>query len=83
MVKIKSVQHIFCSYIIIFLFLFLLSQVIFGFLLLLGMLMYANEVETIRKIKIMWGKINYNIYIIFNKVKSLICRNSKGIYSML
>ena len=53
MVKIKSVQHIFCSYIIIFLFLFLLSQVIFGFLLLLGMLMYANEVETIRKIKIM------------------------------
>ena len=52
MVKIKSAQHIFCSYIIIFLFLFFLSQVIFGFLLLLGMLMYANEVETIRNIKI-------------------------------
>ena len=75
MVEIKSVRCICCSY-------FFLSQVIFGLLLLLGMLMYANEVETIRKIKIMLGKINYNIYIIFNKVKSLICRNSKGIYSM-
>ena len=71
------------AYFVVILLIFCLSQVIFGFLLLLGMLMYANEVETIRKIKIMWGKINYNIYIIFNKVKSLICRNSKGIYSML
>ena len=29
-----------------------LSQVIFGFLLFLGMVMYANEVETKEKIKI-------------------------------
>ena len=46
MVEIKSVRCICCS------FFFFLSQVIFGLLLLLGMLMYANEVETIRKIKI-------------------------------
>ena len=49
MVEIKSVQRICCSYFIIIIF---LSQVIFGFLLLLGMLMYANEVETTRKINI-------------------------------
>ena len=49
MVEIKSVQRIFCSYFIIIIF---LSQVIFGFLLLFGMLLYANEVETMRKIKI-------------------------------
>ena len=33
-----------------------LSQVIFVFLLFLGMLMYANEVETKGKIKITWHK---------------------------
>ena len=62
MVEIKSVQRIFCSYFILFYF---LSQVIFGFLLLLGTLVYTNEVETMRKIKITCGKkkINYNIYI--------------------
>ena len=45
MVEIKVVRRICCSY-------FFLSKVIFGLLLLLGMLMYANEVETIRNIKI-------------------------------
>ena len=52
-------------------------------LLLLGMLMYANEVETIRKIKITLGKKKSTTTFTFNTVKSLICRNSKGIYSML
>ena len=76
MVEIKSVRCICCSY-------FFLSQVIFGLLLLLGMLMYANEVETIRKIKITLGQKKLTTTFTFNKVKSLICRNSKGIYSML
>ena len=41
-----------CSvYVVVIIYIFL-SQVIFGFLLLLGMLMYANEVETTRKINI-------------------------------
>ena len=61
---------------------FFLSQVIFGLLLLLGMLMYANEVETIRKIKITLGNKKLTTTFTFNKVKSLICRNSKGSYSM-
>ena len=52
-VEIKSVQCICCSF---FFFFFFLSHVIFGLLLLLGKLMYANEVETIRKIKITLGK---------------------------
>ena len=80
MVEIKSVQRIFCSYFILFYF---LSQVIFGFLLLLGTLVYSNEVETMRKIKITCGKKKLTTTFTFNKVKSLICRNSKGIYSML
>ena len=33
-----------------------LLQVIFGFLLFLGMVMYANEVENKRKEKITWDK---------------------------
>ena len=42
-----------------------LSQVIFVFLLFLGMVMYANEVETKEKQKLpeIKKKINYNIYI--------------------
>ena len=71
------------AYFVVILFFFCLSQVIFGFLLLLGMLMYANEVETIRKIKITLGKKKSTTTFTFNTVKSLICRNSKGIYSML
>ena len=39
-----------------------LSQVIFVFLLFLGMLMYANEVDTKEKEKLLKIKINYNLY---------------------
>ena len=43
-----------------------LPQVIFLFLLFLGMVMYANEVETKIKIKVTWDKKNnYNIIIIY------------------
>ena len=38
-----------------------LSQVMFVFLLFLGMVMYANEVETKGKLKLPERKINYNI----------------------
>ena len=40
------------------------SQVIFVFLLILGVVMYANEVET-RKIKITWEKKLTLAYILF------------------
>ena len=39
-----------------------LSLVIFVFLLFLGMLMYANEVDTKEKEKLLKIKINYNLY---------------------
>ena len=39
-----------------------LSLVIFVFLLFLGMLMYANEVDTKEKEKLPEIKINYNLY---------------------
>ena len=39
-----------------------LLQVIFVFLLFLGLVMYANEVETKEKQKLPEIKINYNIY---------------------
>ena len=39
-----------------------LSLVIFVFLLFLGMLMYANEVDTKEKEKLLKMKINYNLY---------------------
>ena len=42
-----------------------LSQVIFLFLLFLGMLMYANGVETKEKWNLPEIKINYNIHIDF------------------
>ena len=50
--KLNPSSAYFVVILLLFLLLFFLSQVIFGFLLLLGMLMYANEVKTIRKIKI-------------------------------
>ena len=40
-----------------------LLQVIFVFLLFLGMVMYANEVETKEKQKLPEIKINYNMYL--------------------
>ena len=55
-----------------------LSQVIFGLLLLLGMLMSANEVETIRKIKITLGKKKLTTTFTFNKVKSLYVEIQRG-----
>ena len=39
-----------------------LSQVIFVFLLFLGMVMYASKVKTKEKYKLPEIKINYNIY---------------------
>ena len=39
-----------------------LSLVIFVFLLFWGMLMYANEVDTKEKEKLLKIKINYNLY---------------------
>ena len=39
-----------------------LSLVIFVFLLFLGMLMYANEVDTKEKEKLLKIKINYSLY---------------------
>ena len=47
-----------------------LSQVIFVFLLFLGMLMYANEVKTKGKIKITWDKKLTTTYIL------LACENA-------
>ena len=76
MVEIKSVRCICCSY-------FFLSQVIFGLLLLLVMLMYANEVETIRKIKITLGKKKLTTTFTFNKVKSLICTIQRELLNVL
>ena len=53
------------------------SQVIFVFLLFLGMVMYANEVDTKEKWKLPEIKIYYNIYIsslIFLKASTILFR---------
>ena len=48
-----------------------LSQVIFVFLLFLSMVMYANEVETKEKEKLIDVKKNFNIYVLIFRYKTL------------
>ena len=48
-----------------------LSQVIFDFLSFLGMVMYANEVETKEKEKLIDVKKNFNIYVLIFRYKTL------------
>ena len=53
-----------------------LSQVVFVFVLFLGMLKYANEVETKKKIKITWDKkMKYNMYINNTPLRTYIAAN--------